>query len=280
MYNRTGTTAIFLFASLLAFPAASFAKHYNGARQCNTPWENHGVYETTIVYGIDEIVPATEGPFLDMDPVRNTVEYRQRAFDFLAEQFGVQFDVNDAARQVAVDDQGRTALMWPLKTGVGSTHQVYGIDAQRFPRLRSKMPLTRIAFRDDGYFVFVGETGFTVHGIYGGEAGVELPPGTIFLAGEYRMFDGKDRLIDTLRYFSRIPSFSVPDPGAVYPTNLITIACDIESDVFGEGQVRALGSMTALPDGSSDLDFRYVMHFPTRLADVELTRPRCDTLRR
>jgi hypothetical protein len=272
-------SSVVLALVMFLVPAVSLAKDFSGSRQCHTPWENHGVYETTIIYGIDEVVPADEGPFLDMDPERNTVAYRQRAFDFIAEQFGVQFDVNNADQQVALDAQGRTALMWPLKTGVGSTHQVYGIDAQRFPRLRSKMPLTRIALRDDGYFVFVGEEGFTVHGIYGGESGVELPPGTIFLAGEYRMFDGRDRLIDTLRYFSRIPSFSVPEPGAANPTNLITIACDIESDVFGEGQVRALGSMEALADGSSDLDFRYVMHFPSRLSDVELARPRCDNFR-
>lgn len=129
--------------------------------------------------------------------------------------------------------------------------------------------MTRVALRDDGYFVFVGEEGFRVHGEYGGEDGVELPPGTIFLAGEYRMFDRQDRLIDTLRYFSRIPSFSLFEPGAAVPTQQITISCDIESDLFGNGQVRALGSLATLPDGSSDLDFRYVMHFPNRLKDVE-----------
>ncbi|MEM7220824.1 MAG: hypothetical protein AAF515_20850 [Pseudomonadota bacterium] len=246
---------------------------------CETPWENHGVYDTTIVYGIDEVVPPDEGPFLDMDPERNTLEYRERAFKFLRDYFGTEFDVNVAGQQFAFDDMGRGVLMWPLKTGVGSTHQVYAVDAQHVPRMRGKFPLTRVALRDDGYFVFVGAEGFTVHGEYGGEDGVELPPGTIFLAGEYRMFDGKDRLVDTLRYFSRIPSLSVFDPGAPVPTQLITISCDIESDLFGTGQVRGIGSLAVQPDGSSDLDFRYVMHFPTRLGDAEQAGKRCNTLR-
>ena len=276
MYKFSIKAAVILTAFTLS--SSALAKGGGSSRECRTPWENHGVYETTIIYGIDEIVPASEGPFLDMDPERNTVEYRQRAFDFLSEHFGIVLDVNNADQQVVFDDQSRSALMWPLKTGIGSTHQVYGIDSQRYPQLRSKMPLTRIALRDDGYFVFVGESGFTVNGIYGGTEGVELPPGTIVLAGEYRMFDERNRLLDTIRYFSRIPSFSLFDPGAINPTQQITISCDVESDVFGKGQVRALGALEALPDGSSDLDFRYVMHFPTRLADVELSRPRCDNI--
>lgn len=265
-------------ASALASPAQAASARSNAA-QCRTPWENHGVYDATIVYGIDEVVPADEGPFLDMDPERDTLEYRSRAFTFLADYFGTDFDVNLAGQQFAFDNMGRSVLMWPLKTGLGSTHQVHGIDAQRIPGLRGKFPLTRVALRDDGYFVFVGPEGFTVHGEYGGEAGVELPPGTIFLAGEYRMFDKRDRLIDTIRYFSRIPSFSLFEPGAAVPTQQITISCDVESDLFGHGQVRALGSMAALPDGSTDLDFRYVMHFPERLAEVGRRGRFCENVR-
>lgn len=268
-----------LVVSSFVISTVAFAVAGGKSAQCEAPWLNHGVYETTIVYGIDEIVPADEGPFLNMDPERNTVEYRQRAFDFINEHFGVQFDVNIDGQQLVSDDYGGSALMWPLKTGVGSTHQVYAIDAQNHPQWRSKMPLTQVAIRDDGYFVFVGEDGFTVKGIYGGDAGVVLPPGTIFLAGEYRMFDGNDQLIDTLRYFSRIPSFSVIDPGAANPTQLVTISCDIESDLFGNGQVRALGSLEALPDGSNYLDFRYVMRFPVRLTDTGLTNAKCDNIR-
>ena len=276
---RAAACAIALFASSAAMADPLAANAVTNAEQCRTPWENHGVYDATIVYGIDEIVPAGEGPFLDMDPDRDTLEYRTRAFAFLAEHFGAEFDVNLAGQQFAFDGMGRGALMWPLKTGIGSTHQVHGIDAQRIPGLRGKFPLTRVALRDDGYFVFVGDEGFTVHGEYGGKEGVELPPGTIFLAGEYRMFDKRDRLIDTLRYFSRIPSFSLMEPGAAVPTQQITISCDIESDLFGQGQVRALGSLATLADGSSDLDFRYVMHFPNRLADVGRKGRFCDNVR-
>lgn len=251
----------------------------SSTQQCRTPWANHGVYDATIVYGIDEIVPADEGPFLDMDPDRDTAEYRERAFSFLAEYFGTEFDTGVAGQQFAFDDMGRGALMWPLKTGVGSTHQVHAIDAQRLPRMRGKFPMTRVAIRDDGYFVFVGEDGFRVHGTYGGEEGVELPPGTIFLAGEYRLFDKNDDLIDTLRYFSRIPSFSLFDPGAKVPTQQITISCDIESDLFGSGQVRGIGSLSTLANGSSDLDFRYVMHFPGRLSEQERGGRFCENVR-
>lgn len=248
-------------------------------RSCDTPWANHGVSEATIVYGIDERVPADEGPFLPMDDERNTLDYRARAFDFFADRFGVTFDVNNPAVQIAVDASGRVAEMQPVKLGIGSTHQVYAIDAQRIPRWRHRMPMTNVALRDDGYFVFVGPDGFEVNGTYGGDAGVTLPPGSVFLLGEYRMFDENDELMDTLRYFSDQPSFAVVDPGAALPTSLITITCKVQSDIFGDGQVAALGQLVALDDGATDLDFRYTLRFPARIGESDLIRPRCKPAR-
>ena len=49
---------------------------------------------------------------------------------------------------LAITDGGTgSALVWPLKTGPGdtSTHQVYGLDAQRYPQWRNRMPITNVA---------------------------------------------------------------------------------------------------------------------------------------
>lgn len=93
------------------------------------------------------------------------------------------------------------------------------------------------------------------------------------------MFDAEDNLMDTLRYFSTTPAFSLIDPGAALPTTQFTISCDIESDIFGSGLVRALGSMTVLPDGSSDLDFRYTMRFPARISDADQSGAHCKNVK-
>ena len=47
-----------------------------------------------------------------------------------------------------------------------------------------------------GYFVFA-LTDFVAHGTYGGEDGLRIRAGDILVFGDYRMFDHKDRLLDT-----------------------------------------------------------------------------------
>ncbi|MEM9386025.1 MAG: hypothetical protein AAGA68_13250 [Pseudomonadota bacterium] len=269
----------FAVLALIALSSHGANAEEASPRNCDTPWANHGVSEATIVYGADELIPPGEGPFLPMDEVRNTPAYRALAFDFFEARFGVAFDVNNPGIQIAVDASGRVAEMQPIKFGLGSTHQVYAIDAQRIPRWRHRMPMTNVALRDDGYFVFIGADGFEVNGTYGGEAGVTLPAGTVVLLGEYRMFDENDELMDTLRYFSDQPAFAVVDPGAPLPTTLFTITCKVQSEIFGEGQVGALGQLVALEDGSTDLDFRYTLRFPARIRDSGLIRPRCKPAR-
>lgn len=276
--NRSAAFTISLLATLAA-AGAQASESSEHLRSCDTPWEHHGVSEATIFYGIDAIFPPEQGPIFDMAAERNTSAYRQRAFDFFAERFGVTFDVNSPGVQLAVDREGRTATMQPIQLGADTSHQVYGIDAQRIPQWRHRLPMTSAALRDDGYFTFVGEEGFRVHGTYGGEDGVELPPGSVFLLGEYRMFDGDDQLIDTLRYRSTQPAFAVVDPGAALPTQLVTITCEVQSDLFGDGKVQALGTQIALADGSADWDFRYTLRFPSRISDASLRRPRCKQIR-
>ena len=277
MRKYTPKAAATLAACLINTTTPALGSH-DAHNSCATPWANHGVSEATIAYGIDEVVPAGE-IFLPMEEQRNTFQYRKKAFDFFVERFGVEFDVNDPGVQIAVDAYGRTAAMQPIKAGVGSTHQVYAIDAQNIPQWRHRMPMTSVALKDDGYFVFVGDEGFEVHGTYGGADGTTLPPGTIFLLGEYRMYDHQDKLMDTLRYFSSTPAFSLIDPGAELPTTQFTISCNVESDIFGSGLVRALGSMTTLPDGSSDLDFRYTLRFPERIGDADQRGAYCKPAR-
>lgn len=246
-------------------------------------YEEHGVYDSLLVYMIDEVVAPGEGPFLPMDEGRNTLEYRTAAYDFFHDQYGIDFDPNDPAPQFASDGQAGQVQVQPIKTGFGdtSTHQVYGVDAQDIPQWRNKMPITNTAFRDDGFFVFI-LSDFVAHGEFGGEEGRLVRAGDILVFGEYRMFDHKDRLLDTIHYRALTPSTVNPFAGAAESSdgaNFVTITCALQSDIFGEGLVRGLGEMRPLEDGSMDLDFRYVMRFPARLSESELENPKCKRLR-
>lgn len=247
-------------------------------QRCDTPYANHGVYDATIVYGVDEVVT---GPLLlPMDSERNTDTYRQTAYTFFRERFGLEFDVSDWGPQRVFDQSGASASVAPVKTGEGSTHQVYAVDAQHIPRWHSKLPLTQVAFFDDGYFVTL-ESDFRVHGSFGGDQGIVLPMGTQLVLGEYRMFDHRDRLLDTISYRSNIPVTAVPVSGSLEGSGgalFVTIACDVESKRFGVGSTRALGEIRPLSDSTTQLDFRYTMHFPAALKDAQIDRARCDRL--
>ena len=244
----------------------------------DTPFPEHGVYDATIVYLIDEVV---EGPlFLPMDVERNTQAYREEAYEFFLEQFGMLFDPDDSEIQFITDGGNGSANVFPLKTGVGSTHQVYAVDAQHIPQWRNKLPLTDIALFDDGFFVTL-DTDFLVRGAYGGDDGILLPAGTQIVFGEYRMFDASGELLETFKYKSNIPVAAVPVGGSFEASGgaiFVTIACDIESALFGEGNVRALGEIRPLGEGVTDLDFRYVMHFPGRLAESTVDHPKVSQL--
>jgi len=269
--TRSGLMLLVLF-SLVAETASATAT-------CATPYPDHGVNEATIVYTIDEVV---EGPlFLPMNPTRNTRGYRKAAYDYFYEQFGLVFDVENPAIQVISDVNGGTANVFPLKTGAGSTHQVYAVDAQMIPAWRHKMPLNDIAFFDDGFFVTL-ETDFQVTGKFAGETGVTLSAGTQLVFGEYRMFDGRGRLLETFQYQSDIPVAGLPVTGNFQTSDgavFLTIACEISSPLFGRGSVRSLAEVRPLGNGKTYLDFRYVMKFPARVADAELRRSHCKRLR-
>ncbi len=143
------------------------------------------------------------------------------------------------------------------------------------------MPITKVAFKDDGFFVTL-ETDFILHGEFGGATGVVLPAGTQLVFGEYQMFDHLDRLLETFRYQSDIPVAGIPVTGNPITSGgglFLTIAWNIESDLFGSGDVRSLAEITFLPDGRTDLDFRYVMRFPARLKDSDVDNPKCKRVR-
>jgi hypothetical protein len=268
----------FVAGTCAVLMTATAAQYGYSAGSCDTNFEEHGVYEALVVYLIDEVV---EGPvFLPIDEDRNTIEYRTEAYDFFRERFGLDFDPNDPNIQVISGPSGE-ANVFPLKTGVGSTHQVYGLDAQNIPQWRHRMPITNAAFFDDGFFVTL-DTDYVVTGTFGGANGIVLPAGTQFVFGEYRMFDDSGQLLETFRYRSNIPVTAGPVGGSFEFSNgavFINIACDIESKTFGHGNVRALAEVTPLADGRTDLDFRYVMKFPARLADDPSIRmPNCRKL--
>ncbi|MEM9190203.1 MAG: hypothetical protein AAGF12_13545 [Myxococcota bacterium] len=232
-------------------------------------YPEHGVYDTTLVYSIDETVPAGEEVFPPMDTERDTLAYRTTAYDFFRDRYGMNFDPNVVGDQLVVDGQGGQALVSAIQTGApgSSTHQVYGLDAQHIPQWRHRLPITNTAFRDDGYFVFI-LTDFVANGSFGGAAGARIRAGDLVVAGEYRMFDHRDRLLDTIRYFADTPSTVNPFTGDAASSNgatFVNITCRVESDLFGEGVTRGIGEQRPNPDGSLTLDFRYLMRFPSIL---------------
>ena len=107
-------------------------------QQCATPYADHGVSETTIVYGIDRVVP-DDDLFLPMDVERNTAAYRQQAFTFFAERFGVRFDIARTDDQEETDAAGRSAVMRPIRLTRGASHQVYAIDDQDIARINGAL---------------------------------------------------------------------------------------------------------------------------------------------
>ncbi|MEM7271726.1 MAG: hypothetical protein AAF547_01485 [Actinomycetota bacterium] len=145
--------------------------------------------------------PAHRSPAARSYPwTRDTDEYRTGAYHFFRDRYGIEVDPAVVGDQV-VEVGGGSVPVQAIKTGEGSTHQVYAIDAQQVSRWRGRFPLTTVAFRDDGYVVFA------------------------------------------------------------------------LSDVVVNGTMRPLDG------GRMNLDFRYVMHFPSRLANTTTRRPRCDFIR-
>ncbi len=279
MFKNHTFKSVILISIFSILQLAMFNNVCANQNSCNTPYAEHGIYDATILYMIDETI---EGPlFLPMDADRNTFDYRQSAYNYFQTQFGITFDPLNPGIQVIVDDLGGTANVFPLKTGIGSTHQIYGIDAQKFPKWRHKMPMTDVAFFDDGFFVTL-DTDFQLKGKFGGSSGVVLTAGTQLVFGEYRMFDGDGELLETFRYRSDIPVAGIPVTGNPETSGgalFLTIACDIESDLFGNGDVRSLAEIKFQPDGKTDLDFRYVMRFPARLSESDLDKPHCKSIK-
>lgn len=264
-------------AMTTAAEATGPADHRDRGACRHDAWPEHGIYDATIVYGIDEQVT---NPFLPMDSERDTYEYRAGAYDFFRQRYGLDFDPSIVGDQVVTDGAGGQALVQAIKTGEGSTHQVHAIDAQRIARWRGRFPLTSVAFLDDGYFVFA-LTDLTATGTYGGSAGARIRAGDILVQGEYRMFDGRRRLMDTITYFADTPATVNPfngDLDASDGAQFVNITCRVESPLLGTGLTRGIGEMRPLANGMMDLDFRYVMHFPARLADGTVRRPRCGNI--
>lgn len=250
-----------------------------GGRRCDSGYAEHGVYDATLVYGVDETV--TGSPFLPMDADRDTLEYRTGAYDFFRERYGIDFDPSISGDQIATDGAGGQVLVQAIKTGEGSTHQVYALDVQHVPQWRGRFPITNAAFFDDGYFVFI-LSDFDAHGSYGGAAGLTLRAGDLVVQGEYRMFDDRGRLLDTITYFADTPATVNPFAGDVAASagaTFVNITCRVESPIMGTGVTRGIGEQRPLPGGQLDLDFRYVMRFPSRLSETTTRGRGCDRLR-
>ena len=276
-----------LFAEVCAIALCLCAAASPGDAQANTPQQNdtvtcdetyadHGVYDATLVFFIDE---RTQQLFLPIDADRNTPDFRRSAYQFFKTEYGLNADPGTPGEQHLTDKNGGTASVRGFKLDVGSTHQVYALDAQHIPHWRHKMPLTNVAIFDDGYTVFVGPEGFTVHGKLGGEPGLLLPPGTLMISAQYRLFDEHMQLLDTIDYQSETPSLGIPALGE--NAFFVAINSVAQSKIFGTGTLRALGKITPLAvddKGNTtlqDVDIRYVLRFPSRRGDATVKQPRC-----
>jgi hypothetical protein len=115
----------------------------DSSSSCETgAFPTNGIYDTTIVYSIDAIYDAaqitTVPPFFrPMSDEVNTLEFRSKAYTFLKEQYGLDFDPAIVGDQIiAVDESGAKAIVTPVflaPESVDITHQVYAIDSQLYP---------------------------------------------------------------------------------------------------------------------------------------------------
>jgi hypothetical protein len=250
---------------------------YTGS--CSSGYEHHGVYETTMLFGIDET--RSGDAFVDMAPERNTLAYRTAAYQFFSERYGLSFDPDQPGQQFVSDGQGGLAFVWPLALGTGPSHQVHALDAQHIPEWRNLIPVTNLALWNDSYFVFA-VTNFRVHGTYGGAAGATVRAGDLLAFGQYRMIDDRGRLLDVITFQGDTPTLLTPftgDPATSAGAVMVGISAEATSDFLGDGIIRGTGEIRPLADGRLHLDFRYVLRVPGKLDGAAVPHPHCRRVR-
>lgn len=195
------------------------------------------------------------GNLFPIDSERNTLEYRQAAFDFFQQRYGLTFDPSLEGVQPILGEDGMTPalLMIPFRTPI----QVYAADFQGSDMLAGKLPMTNLRNEDDGFIVFVTQ----FYNITGGTIGdVTLFPGILWSYGEYRFMTDDGAVVDTFTVTVHHPAVTQFVPGSTTDTRTVINAV-IEHPMYGTGDFLALQSNKAISMTDLAVDIRYVVNF-------------------
>lgn len=209
------------FVGLLLSVASIDARNAEGERY---------TYPVMFNFMLDETLQEGEPFLIEMEPERDTLEYRQRAFDWFSSQYDLEIPENFTFAGVILDGKA-VMLNWRLNP-VYRMH-VYGIDVQDEPLWRGKYPLSNVRMQDDGYLLQTIAP-LNVCGMFGlgwdSENCYDVPVGSIILYGEYRPTTDDGEVLTTIQYESNCPV----TPGAV-PPFATPINCDLHSEEWGDG---------------------------------------------
>jgi hypothetical protein len=241
---------------------------------CASGFTSHQVQPATIFYESLTTNPGGGGlSSTPMETERNTVEYRQEAFDIFKTRYGLTFNVSDPDAQAILDtDVNPIAAMVPtlaVSEGYTTSQQIYGMDVKGVPGWEGKLPLTNVGIIEDGYFL----TASAALSITGGSIGdVILAPSTIITYGELRIVLDDGTQVDTVLVYMDYPASVFPEPGIPNSFRLV-VELISESKFFGKGLclMSTLITVINLAFDSTTNDFRYWMRFPGTVEN-----PKCD----
>ena len=231
------------------------------ADQCNCD----ELYDVEFAYGQDAEAPASmltnPAPLADG---RDTDEYRTRAFDFFASQFGIDVDPSAGTVQIVpgpVFTQG-----FRLDDSINYAVKFISIQKDNCTGnacdVNNNGPATNSRMVDDGYrIVFLADQ--TVYGAYGGEDGTVVAANDMAVFGEYRMMIDEE-LFTTIVYHSDCP-LTIKNGG-------LTISCTLEHPDWGTGVVYGtalFGASSVDPANNIHINIRNTATFPKSLTDLE-----------
>ncbi len=236
------------------------------------------VYNTLIVYGQDQ---AASGPPLEpLDPVDNTLTFRQEAADFFSQEWGVPFpDVSNPSDQflpLGCSPSVDCDYLWRMvQVPEEINYQVFALDYQGSPPWRHRMPITNTRVVDKSAIVIALRDVMN-------EGGTETVYPTIFqnsiIAFGFYILTATDRrgidfALERIDYSSQQPILS-------NPYGWTPIPCKLKSELFGEGLVRG-GATGSAPVPEGLFNFINTMTFPVSLTQKDPNeRAKCKNIRR
>ena len=212
------------------------------------------IYDGMIVYTVDDVFSAF--PTVEMDPERDTDEYRDDVFAWFYTQYGIDLDHSLQHNDPVFDG---AAIFQAWKFSPEGKMIIQGLDIQDIPQLRGQFVLGNAEFYDDGYMLIFNED-VVVYGKFGGEDGKTVSAGSFILKGDYRLFID-DEFITDFWYESNCPVSSMPPSMTPPGVTFIPVNCDVYNVFLGDGITRGLAVMTTTDEGIH-VDTRYQMRFP------------------